>query len=50
MDDAKRLGTLLGIIARESMPVVQEAIRACSVGEGTPKQQKLVVEILETTR
>jgi hypothetical protein len=48
MPEAERLGTLLGLIAREGLPAFQEAIAALKKGNATPRQQKLCFEIIES--
>jgi hypothetical protein len=49
MGEAERLGTLLGLIAREGMPAFQDAIAALKKGEATPRQQRLCYLIIEAS-
>lgn len=46
-NSAERLGAVLGLFVRYSRPVVLEAKQALEKGEATPKQQRIMVELIE---
>lgn len=48
MGAAERLGSLMGVVATYGPVAVQDALNACSRGEATPAQQKIVYAVVET--
>lgn len=49
MDEVERFGTMLGLMASYGTTTIQAAVQAAREGRASPRQQKIVAQVLDVS-